>query len=134
LTFSADRGEYLLEADSDRLQQIFSNLLSNSIKFTPGQGKIDVSIRHYSIENILYAEVAIQDTGIGITPELLPFVFDRYLQLPTHSYNSNTGLGLGLTIARQLFELHKGKIRTESQGRDKGARFFVSLPLKKSNA
>ncbi len=129
LGFSAEHDELFVEADPDRLQQIFSNLLTNSIKFTPEQGEIQVNIHRKTFENKPYAEVGIKDTGIGIPSDLLPYVFDRYLQAPTHSYSSNTGLGLGLTIARQLVELHQGKIRAESAGQHQGATFFVSLPL-----
>ncbi len=129
LTFTAEKDEVLMEADPVRLQQIFGNLLTNSIKFTPEQGNIDVNISQKTINTASYAVFAIKDTGIGISADLLPIVFDRYLQAPTHSYSSDAGLGLGLTIARNLVALHNGTIHAESQGKNRGATFYVSLPI-----
>jgi signal transduction histidine kinase len=129
LSFVHDAAELLLQADPDRLQQIFSNLISNSIKFTQKHGRIKIRANRCGDKDKPYTEIAVCDNGIGISAELLPYVFDRYLQVPTHSYGSNTGLGLGLTIARQLVELHDGTIRAESPGVNQGATFYVRLPL-----
>lgn len=129
LTFDGGTQNFLVDADPDRLQQVFGNLLTNAIKFTPENGRIEVNLQRVVQDKRSYVETSIKDTGIGINAELLPYVFDRYLQAPTHSYNSNTGLGLGLTIARQLVELHEGSIRVESKGGDQGSTFFVNLPL-----
>jgi signal transduction histidine kinase len=118
--------EFFLEADSDRLQQVFSNLLTNSIKFTPDGGRIDIDLKQRVSENRLVADVSIQDNGIGISASLLPSVFDRYLQA---SGDSSRGLGLGLTIAKQLVELHGGSIRAESAGEGRGSTFTLTLPL-----
>ncbi|MBK8814314.1 MAG: hybrid sensor histidine kinase/response regulator [Methylococcaceae bacterium] len=130
MTFTADYDEVLVNVDPERLQQILGNVLTNSIKFTPEQGRIDVNIKIHQIDNSSHAEIAIKDTGIGISSELLPVIFDRYLQAPTHSYSSNTGLGLGLTIARNLVALHNGTIRAESPGKNRGSTFYVTLPIK----
>lgn len=121
--------EFFLEADPDRLQQIFSNLLTNSIKFTPDHGRIDIDLKQRDSENRLVVDVSIQDNGIGMAADLLPYVFDRYLQA---SGNGNKGLGLGLTIVKQLVELHGGSIRAESAGVGRGSVFTLTLPL--SNA
>jgi signal transduction histidine kinase len=129
LSFVHDAAELILQADPDRLQQIFGNLISNSIKFTQKHGRIKIRANRCGYKDRPYTEIAVCDNGIGISAELLPYVFDRYLQAPTHSYGSNTGLGLGLTIARQLVELHDGTIRAESPGVNQGAIFYVSLPL-----
>jgi two-component system, sensor histidine kinase and response regulator len=126
ITIEPISGDFFLEADPDRLQQIFSNLLTNSIKFTPDQGRIKISLKQRLSENNLVADVSIQDNGIGITADLLPYVFDRYLQA---SGDSGTGLGLGLTIAKQLVELHGGGIRAESAGEGRGSTFTLTLPL-----
>jgi len=129
LTFTADFDEIFLNVDQDRLQQILGNLLSNSIKFTPEHGRIEVNISVVQIDALPHAEIAIKDSGIGISSELLPVIFNRYFQAPTHSYGSNTGLGLGLTIARNLVVLHNGTIRAESPGKNRGSTFYVSLPI-----
>jgi signal transduction histidine kinase len=129
LSFTHDSAELILQADPERLQQIFSNLLSNSIKFTPKHGRIKIRANRRGDKDKPYIEIAVCDNGSGISAELLPYVFDRYQQVPTHSYGSNTGLGLGLTIARQLVELHDGTIRAESAGFNQGTTFYVGLPL-----
>ncbi|WP_020562865.1 hybrid sensor histidine kinase/response regulator [Methylosarcina fibrata] len=129
LSFSHDAAELILQADPDRLQQIFSNLISNSIKFTQEHGRVKIRADRRGDKDKPYAEITVCDNGIGISAELLPYVFDRYLQAPTHSYGNNTGLGLGLTIARQLVELHDGTIRAESPGINLGTTFHVGLPL-----
>lgn len=129
LTFTAECEEILVYADPERLQQIMGNLLNNSIKFTPERGSIDVNVRIRLIDNKPHAEIAVKDTGNGITGELLPAIFNRYFQAPTHSYSSNSGLGLGLTITRNLVALHQGTIRAESQGKNKGATFYVTFPI-----
>ncbi|MEQ1557728.1 MAG: hybrid sensor histidine kinase/response regulator [Methyloglobulus sp.] len=129
LTFAPDSEKILLDADPDRLQQIFGNLLSNSIKFTPTLGSIAINIRVQNIDGKLHAVVTFKDSGIGITDKMMPLVFDRYLQAPTHSYSSNIGLGIGLTIAKKLVLLHNGSIHAESEGLNKGSTFFVTLPI-----
>jgi CheY-like chemotaxis protein len=106
------------------------NLLSNAVKFTPSGGQITVDVARRS-EGI---EIVVHDTGIGIWPEFLPHVFDRFRQAETVTTRQHTGLGLGLAIARQLVELHGGTIRAESEGEGLGATFTVSLPLAGSSA
>jgi|GEM_PF-3374677 len=129
LTFAPDREEILLDADPDRLQQIFGNLLVNSIKFTPAPGSIAISIKEQNIDGKLHAEIAFKDTGIGISDKMMPLVFDRYLQAPTHSHSSNIGLGIGLTIAKKLVVLHNGNIYAESKGLNQGSTFYVTFPI-----
>jgi len=125
LELQPDSGQLMLAADPDRLQQIFSNLLTNSIKFTPDRGRIHITL----VKHEAAAEVSIQDNGTGISADLLPHVFDRYLQAPENRGNGNTGLGLGLTITKHLVELHGGRIRAESAGEGHGSVFTVTLPL-----
>jgi PAS domain S-box-containing protein len=111
--------------DPDRLQQIVWNLLSNAIKFTPdgGQVKVKLDCVDHSIE------IQVSDTGIGISPEFLPYVFDSFRQAERATTRSSSGLGLGLAIVRQLVELHNGTIRASSAGFGHGATFIVKLPL-----
>jgi signal transduction histidine kinase/ActR/RegA family two-component response regulator len=113
-------------ADPNRIQQIVCNLLANAVKFTPKEGSIDVVVRRVSS----HVEIMVQDSGIGIPTEFLPHVFDRFRQADASSTRKYGGLGLGLTIAKQLVELHGGTIRVESEGEGKGAAFFVCLPVR----
>jgi PAS domain S-box-containing protein len=122
--------QVLVQGDRDRLQQIIYNLLTNAIKFTPDQGSINVElsvIERHNGSDASIAEISITDTGIGISAEFLPHVFDRFRQAQESS--SSKGLGLGLAIACHLVELHNGTIRAESAGVGQGATFVVRLPL-----
>jgi signal transduction histidine kinase len=117
--------EATLLGDVRRLEQVFVNLLGNSLKFTPAGGHISVSAR-IAGRNL---EVRVADDGIGIAPEFLPHVFDRFRQGDGTSTRNHPGLGLGLSIAKQLVEAHNGSIRAESGGSGQGTAFLVmSLP------
>ncbi len=116
-----------LVGDIRRLEQVFVNLLGNSLKFTPAGGHISVSARA-SAGNL---EVRVADTGIGISPDFLPHVFDRFRQGDGTSTRHHAGLGLGLSIAKQLVEAHNGSIRAESAGSGEGTAFIVTLPIHK---
>jgi PAS domain S-box-containing protein len=111
--------------DSNRLQQVFWNLLANAIKFTPSGGKVSVQLRQVNSQ----VEIEIADTGQGIATEFLPFVFDRFRQADSTSTRQHGGLGLGLAIARHLIEIHGGAIEARSRGAGFGATFTVKLPL-----
>jgi len=117
--------EARLRGDVKRLEQVFVNLIGNSLKFTPAGGHIMVSGR--VVGRAL--EIRVADNGIGIEPEFLPFVFDRFRQGDGTTTRNHSGLGLGLSIAKQLVEAHKGTIRAESAGRGKGTAFIVTLPI-----
>ena len=112
--------------DAARLQQVFWNLLSNAVKFTPAGGRVDVSVRQEGSQ----VRVAVRDTGIGISAEFLPRVFDRFSQHDGSSSRSHTGLGLGLAIVRHLVEQHGGTVSAESAGVGQGACFSVTLPVR----
>jgi signal transduction histidine kinase/ActR/RegA family two-component response regulator len=116
-----------LLGDIRRLEQVFVNLLGNSLKFTPAGGHISVSARA-SAGNL---EVRVADNGIGISPDFLPHVFDRFRQGDATSTRHHAGLGLGLSIAKQLVEAHNGSIRAESAGSGQGTAFIVTLPIHK---
>ena len=112
-------------ADRDRIQQVVWNLLSNAIKFTPTGGNVTIRVRRAGGA----AEIAVSDTGIGILPADLPYVFQRFWQAHTGASREYGGLGLGLALARHLVELHGGTIAAESGGAGKGATFTVTLPI-----
>jgi PAS domain S-box-containing protein len=113
-----------VDGDPDRLRQVFWNLLSNAVKFTPDHGSIEVIARRE--EGVLTVEVS--DTGCGIEPAFLPFVFDRFRQANGSTTRPHRGLGLGLAIVRELVELHGGTVEARSDGVGCGARFVVRLP------
>ncbi|HEY7511231.1 MAG TPA: ATP-binding protein [Vicinamibacteria bacterium] len=118
-------GEVAVNGDASRLQQVFWNLLSNAVKFTPRDGRIQVRLARSGAE----AEVRVTDTGAGIPPEFLPHVFDRFRQADASTTRRFGGLGLGLSIVKQLVELHGGAVTAESEGVGRGAAFVVTLPL-----
>jgi signal transduction histidine kinase/ActR/RegA family two-component response regulator len=113
-----------LRGDPDRLQQVVANLLSNAVKFTPPGGRITVTLRDVAA----FTELAIADTGQGIAPELLPHVFDRFRQGDSSSTRHSGGLGLGLTLVREIVALHGGSVAASSEGVGTGAVFVVRLP------
>jgi PAS domain S-box-containing protein len=115
----------VVSGDPDRLMQLAENLLSNAVKFTPENGKVRVSLRRKE----RHVELLIDDTGQGIDPSFLPFIFDRFRQADSTSVRKQKGLGLGLAITRHIAELHGGNIFASSPGKDQGATFKVQLPL-----
>ncbi|MGN6506003.1 MAG: hybrid sensor histidine kinase/response regulator, partial [Tepidisphaeraceae bacterium] len=114
----------LVMADANRLQQVFWNLLSNSIKFTPRGGSVRVS----SQEGSELIEIRVSDTGTGIDPAFLPYVFDRFRQADPSSTRKHSGLGLGLSIVKQLVDLHGGTISVQSETGGGGTTFTLVLP------
>jgi len=119
-----------LLADPDRLQQVIWNLLSNAIKFTPPGGEVDVLLQQSAGQ----AQILVRDTGQGIPPAFLPFVFERFRQADPSSTRIHGGLGLGLAIVRHVVELHGGKVEVQSEGNGRGATFRLSLPLAGADA
>jgi two-component system CheB/CheR fusion protein len=122
-----DPANKTLQADPIRLQQVIWNLLSNSIKFTPAGGRINITLNY--TDNEAEAEIQVQDTGIGINAEFLPHIFERFRQLDSSTSKSNLGLGLGLAIVRHLVELHGGTITAASPGEGQGTTFTIRLPV-----
>src|SRR5215213_7565398 len=125
LSTSLDPHAGPVNGDADRLQQVVWNLLTNSIKFTPEGGRILVESKVVGTR----VEVMVRDTGMGISPEFLPHIFDRFRQANPGTNRIHGGMGLGLSIVRQLVELHGGTVRAGSEGEGKGATFIVSLPF-----
>ena len=124
-TWPSDFIAAAVAADAGRLQQVMTNLLSNAIKFTPGGGAVRVSSKR--LGDSIVIEVA--DSGIGIKPEFLPYVFDRFRQADSSSTRRHGGLGLGLSIAQQLVELQGGRLSAASPGEGEGATFTLTMPL-----
>jgi PAS domain S-box-containing protein len=111
--------------DRERLQQVVWNLLSNGVKFTPSGGEVRVNLKRLGSE----VEISVTDSGAGIEPNFLPYVFERFRQADGSTTRAHGGLGLGLAIVRHLVELHGGAVSAESAGKGMGARFAVRLPL-----
>jgi len=143
LTFNAHPSAIPIRGDKNRLQQILWNLLSNAIKFTPEGGQVVVGLEQ--VENgggegdrdkslgpspsSSYARITVRDSGRGISPNFLPYVFDRFRQEESTTTRSQGGLGLGLAIVRHLVELHGGTVEVASLGEEQGSTFTVQLPL-----
>ena len=111
--------------DPNRLQQIAWNLIANAIKFTPAGGSVKVTLDNVQSD----AYVCVEDSGEGIVPEFLPYVFDRFRQADSTFSRLHGGLGLGLAIVRHLVEMHGGTVKAESPGKDEGSKFTVTFPL-----
>jgi signal transduction histidine kinase/CheY-like chemotaxis protein len=113
-----------VRADPNRLQQVFWNLLTNAVKFTPKGGRVAVALERVNS----HLRISVADTGEGIDPAFLPYVFERFRQADASASRRHGGLGLGLSIAKQLVELHGGSINASSDGKGTGSRFVVELP------
>ena len=122
---SLDRSAGLVNGEAVRLQQVIWNLLSNAVKFTPKQGRLEVELKTAGTN----AKVVIKDSGEGIEPEFLPFIFDRFRQADSSAKRVHGGLGLGLSIVHSLVEMHEGEIHAASDGKGKGATFTLTLPI-----
>jgi signal transduction histidine kinase len=114
-----------VNGDAGRLQQVVWNLLSNAVKFTPVGGRISIELSSVGTN----AQIQVKDNGKGIHPDFLPYVFEHFRQEDGATTPKFGGLGLGLAIARQIVELHGGRIWVESGGENQGATFTVELPL-----
>ncbi len=114
-----------ISGDADRLQQVVWNLLTNAVKFTPKGGKIQVTVQRINS----HVEILVSDSGIGISKDFLPYVFDRFRQADGSTTRIHGGLGLGLSIVRQLVDLHGGSVSVESDGEGKGTTFTITLPF-----
>ncbi|HEY0458565.1 MAG TPA: response regulator [Pyrinomonadaceae bacterium] len=114
-----------ITCDAQRLQQIIWNLLTNAVKFTPSGGEVKVVLE----QNKDTIQIIVTDDGEGISPDFLPFVFDRFRQADSSSTRTHNGLGLGLAIVRHLAELHGGTVQAASDGQGHGSSFIVTLPL-----
>jgi CheY-like chemotaxis protein len=114
-----------VNGDASRLGQAFGSVIGNAVKFTPEGGRIEISL---NVEGD-HVDVIVTDNGPGIDPGMLPHLFDLYRKGEDVERHGNTGLGLGLTIARRLVEMHSGRVAAQSAGRGQGSRFVIELPL-----
>jgi CheY-like chemotaxis protein len=114
----------MVVGDAGRLQQLVSNLVSNAVKFTPERGQVQLTL----LKNGERVQLVVRDNGLGIAPEFLPHVFDRFTQADTTSARRAGGLGIGLALVRHIALLHGGQVRADSPGLGKGATFTVDLP------
>jgi signal transduction histidine kinase len=114
----------VVSADPQRMQQVLMNLFANALRHTPAGGRVEV---HLTTRDD-HASIRVQDTGAGIAPELLPYVFERFRQGDARSAGTRGGLGLGLAIVRKIVELHGGTVEAESAGPGQGASFTITLP------
>lgn len=120
-----DSGASLVLGDANRLQQIFWNLFSNAVKFTPAGGLVRVEVKR----NPSSVAVSVADSGVGISPDFLPYIFDRFRQADGSTTRVHGGLGLGLSIVKHLVQLHLGQVEVESSGANMGSTFTVTFPL-----
>ena len=128
LKFKSNMDEMIVYLDKDKLEKIITNILSNAFKFTPEGGQIEVNV--IRDDNIVI--VSVMDTGIGIQKEKLPRIFDRFYQVDSNHTREQKGTGIGLSLTKELVELHKGKISVESE-EGKGTTVKISLPLGKDH-
>ena len=119
-----DPGAGPVAGDAGRLQQVVWNLLTNAVKFTPKGGRVQVRLERINS----HVEITVSDSGEGISPDFLPYVFDRFRQADNTISRRHGGLGLGLAIVRQLVEMHGGTVNVQSNGLEQGATFIVKLP------
>jgi CheY-like chemotaxis protein len=129
ITRDVDPG-LVLRGDAPRIQQVLWNLLANAVKFTPAGGTVAVAVR--TVDG--FVQVDVRDSGVGIAPDFVPYVFDRFRQADSSVTRPYGGLGLGLAIARELVELHGGRISVASDGEGRGACFSFTLPLPRTQA
>ena len=120
-----DSSNSIISGDRNRLQQIIWNLLSNAVKFTPKGGRVQIRLERVNS----HIEIIVTDTGIGISPKVMPFIFERFRQADSASTRQHGGLGLGLAIVRHLVEMHGGTVDAESGGEGQGTTFTVKLPM-----
>jgi len=119
--------EVTVQADEEKVRVVLDNLISNAVRFTPAGGRVQVALRSRGEE----VEISVADTGVGISPQELEQIFDRFYQVEDHMTREHGGMGLGLSIVKGLVELHGGRVRVESVP-DQGSRFVVVLPVRTS--
>jgi CheY-like chemotaxis protein len=129
LDLSLPPGPIVVDADPARLTQVIGNLLSNAAKFTSAGGRVDVAVAAGGADGAPRATIRIRDSGVGIAPEVLPRLFQPFVQAETSLARTRGGLGLGLALVKALVELHGGSVRAASDGDGKGAEFTIDLPV-----
>jgi CheY-like chemotaxis protein/anti-sigma regulatory factor (Ser/Thr protein kinase) len=125
LTVTLPERPVLIEADPIRLSQVFANLLNNAAKYTDPGGQIELVVREKGIE----VDIVVRDNGLGIPSDMLQKVFELFAQVERSLEKTRGGLGIGLTIVKQLVEMHGGRVEAQSDGPGKGSEFVVTLPV-----
>ena len=128
MVFYPEADSLMMDFDEEKIQNILNNLLSNALKFTPGGGRVVVHAHREIQDGKDFLKLKVRDTGVGIAPDKLPYVFDRFFQVESSTTRQGEGTGIGLAFTKELVELLKGRIEVESQPR-KGTTFIVSLPI-----
>ena len=128
LKFTSSEAEIVVYIDKDKIEKIITNILSNAFKFTPEGGTIEVTVR----TDERNSNIIISDTGVGIPREKISKIFDRFYQVDGSHTREQEGTGIGLSLTKELVELHRGKIEVESE-EGKGSTFTVSIPLGKEH-
>ena len=126
LNYHAEGGKYTINADPGKINQVISNLIDNAIKYTPA-GAVDVTVN----DGKGVVRLAVKDSGVGIPAEVMSKLFEKFVRADDAGKINYAGTGLGLYVAKQMVEAHKGKIWAESEGAGKGSTFIVELPAKK---
>jgi PAS domain S-box-containing protein len=128
LSVDLPRESLLVDVDPVRMAQVLANLLTNAAKYTADGGQIHLSVRHEDDQGL----ISVRDNGIGIAPDLLPQVFELFVQADHATTRAQGGLGIGLTLVRNLMEMHSGEVEAHSEGLDRGSEFVVRLPVLRS--
>ncbi len=128
LSFYSDKKEITAWIDRDKIEKVLNNILSNAFKFTPDKGKINIELINTSIDNIDYTTISIKDSGIGIAPEKVNKIFDRFYQVDDSSKRAFSGSGIGLSLVKELVDLHRWKITVNSKP-NFGTEFIIQIPL-----
>ena len=134
LTIDLPAQPCVIDADSTRFVQVLSNVLHNASKFTPAQGKIRISVEGCAADDMPQVAITISDTGAGISHDLLPRVFELFVQAEAATERTHGGLGIGLALARRLIEMHGGAITAHSDGPGKGSAFVITMPVCQADA
>jgi two-component system CheB/CheR fusion protein len=133
LTIDLPERPCVVDVDSTRFVQVLSNVLHNAEKFTPANGAIRLSVDTRGVDDATQAVITISDTGIGISPQMLPRIFELFVQAPPETKHPHSGLGIGLALARQLIELHGGEIVAHSHGPGQGTAIVITMPVHKGD-